>query len=68
MFEALLLVTFIGFVLSNHGRLGTGNPYQIYFFVWLTVYSGYYLTRDLFIRIDDTFVFVTLVSQYFALS
>lgn len=67
MFEALLLVTFIGFVLSNHGRLGTGNPYQIFFFVWLTVYVGYYLTRDLFIRIDDTFVFVTLVSQYFAL-
>lgn len=67
MFEALLLVTFIGFVLSNHGRLGTGNPYQIYFFIWLTVYTGYYLTRDLFIRLDNTFVFVTLVSQYFAL-
>lgn len=67
MFEALLLVTFIGFVLANHSRLGTGNPYQIFFFVWLTVYTGYYLTRDLFIRIDDSFVFVTLVSQYFAL-
>lgn len=67
MFEALLLVTFIGFLLSSHGRLGTGNPYQIYFFIWLTVYTGYYLTRDLFIRLDDTFIFVTLVSQYFAL-
>ena len=67
MFEALLLVTFIGFLLSNHGRLGTGNPYQIYFFIWLTVYTGYYLTSDLFIKLDGTFVFVTLVSQYFAL-
>lgn len=67
MFEALLLVTFIGFVLSNHGRLGTGNPYQIYFFIWLIVYTGYYLTSDLFIRLDGAFIFVTLVSQYFAL-
>lgn len=67
MFEALILVTFIGFVLANHSRLGTGNPYQIFFFVWLTVYIGYYFTRDLFIRIDSAFVFVTLVSQYFTL-
>lgn len=67
MFELLLLVTLVGFALSNHRRLGAGNPYQIFFFVWLTVLGGYYLTKDLFIRLDDTFVFLTLVSQYFAL-
>lgn len=68
MFEALLLILFIGFIISLHPRLGRANPYQIYFLVWLLVTFGYYVTNDIFIRIDNTYVFLILISHYFALS
>lgn len=54
---ALLLVaiTFMGFCFSSIRPLKLGNPFQIYFLIWLMVFLMYLFTAETYINIDGEF-------------
>jgi oligosaccharide repeat unit polymerase len=67
MLELLIFVTFLGLVLACQRRLGLANPFQIYFFLWLLVFLGYYSYQGSFAVISSEVLMMLLGAKCLAL-
>ncbi len=60
MLEFLIGMNALGCVLARGRRLGAGNPFQIFFFMWFGVFLGFYISRHTYISVDPTFIAIFL--------
>ncbi|VTU38661.1 hypothetical protein H6CHR_05275 [Variovorax sp. PBL-H6] len=67
MLEALLFLTAAGLALACDRRLGFGNPFQIYFLVWLSILAAYYLFRATFVPVPAEYLLLILTAKALAL-
>jgi oligosaccharide repeat unit polymerase len=67
VFEALLLLTAGGLALACDRRLGFGNPFQIYFLVWLPILVAHYLSRETFVAVPVDYLLLILTAKALAL-
>jgi oligosaccharide repeat unit polymerase len=63
MIELILIVLFAGIIFSRARYLGSGNPFQIYFWIWFSVIFSYYLSRDSYYPISFEFEAVILITH-----
>ena len=66
MLEGLLLLTISGLALASRRKMGLANPFQIYFFIWFSVFFGYYVLRTDFIRLSNEFLMLMLTVKAIA--
>jgi oligosaccharide repeat unit polymerase len=63
MIELLTTICVVGFLLSSGRRLGLGNPFQLYFAVWSSVFIGYILSRNAFLPMPGEAVALLLLAK-----
>lgn len=66
MLEILLIVNLAGLILSCQRKLGTGNPFRIYFLIWFIAIAGYYLSRESYIKISNEFLILLISAKIFS--
>lgn len=66
MLESILLILFFGFVLSANVKFGSGNPYVLYFGMWLVIFFIYYMNSDTYIKISNETLLLLLCSKTLA--
>lgn len=64
MLEILLIVSFAGLILASRRKMGIGNPFQIYFMIWLMVLLGYCMSRETYICVSSEFLSLLLVVKF----
>lgn len=67
MLECLVLLTLIGLLLASQRKMGLANPFQVYFSVWFSVFFGYYVFSDFFIKVSFEFLYLMLTAKVVAL-
>ncbi len=66
MIELIIIVTFLGIILSIRRKIGIGNPFQIYFSMWFLVVLGYYIFRHSFVETSTAFITTLIVPKLLA--
>lgn len=67
MLECLLLLLLTGLALASRPKMGLANPFQIYFFIWLAVFAGFYIQRESFISVSAEFLEFMMLTNAVAL-
>lgn len=65
--ELLLFVTFIGLVLASSPRLGSTNPFQLYFFTWFSTIVAYYFSSESYFSVSSDFWLLMFFAKSIAL-
>lgn len=67
MIELILIVLILGFMLSTHSMLTIVNPFVVYFLMWLSVLSTYYISKDSYVAVQNGFWGVLFISKLCAI-
>lgn len=61
MFELVLIVSALGFVMASLPRYRAGNPFQVYFAVWFFFFIVYGASRSTWVAVGEVFWQVVLL-------
>lgn len=63
MFEIVLVYSLLALVAASRGGMRNGNPFQIYFLVWSTIFVSYAGTKSTWIEVDQRWWVMILASH-----
>jgi oligosaccharide repeat unit polymerase len=66
--EVLIVVTVLGVLLSSRQAVDLGNPFQIYFSIWLLIILLYWTSAETFIPVSTEFFVLILFDKLYAIS